>query len=149
MPSDSEALTSLAFASKQFWGYSVEQIDAWESDLRISPRSIEAEPTFVIEMRGRLLAVLQLKTVADPWEVECLWVHPDAVHQGLGTRLMHEAIAHARLRGQAQLAIDADPNAEGFYLRIGARRLGAKSAPIPGNPQRIRPQLMLLTLAPD
>ena len=45
--------------------------------------------------------------------------------------------------GVANLAIDADPNAEAFYLANGARRVGEDAAPIEGLPGRTRPQLLL------
>ena len=136
-------MTSLAFAAKAFWGYSRQQLDAWSNELRLSPESILQEPTYVAEDQGRVLGVVQLDTSSATWQVECLWVHPDVTRHGIGTRLMREAVACARARGQRELHIDADPNAEGFYLRVGARRVGALSAPIAGSPQRVRPQLVL------
>ena len=144
-PEESDALTSLAFAAKSFWGYSAQQLHAWSAELQISPGSIAVEPTFVAEVQGRILGVAQLGTSSTPWQIECLWVHPDGVGQGLGTRLVQEAMAHARAHEQFQLHIDADPHAEGFYLHLGARRVGVVSAPIAGEPQRVRPQLVLAT----
>ena len=142
---ESEALTSLAFAAKAFWGYTRQQLDAWSNELRVSPESILEQPTYVAEEGGRILGVVQLNTSSIPWQVECLWVHPDGTRQGIGARLMRKALAYAQAHGQRELHIDADPNAEAFYLHIGARRVGALSAPIAGKPQRVRPQLMLLT----
>ena len=144
-PSESDALTSLAFAAKAFWGYTRQQLDAWSNELSISPESILKELTYVAEHQGRILGVVQLNTSSIPWQVECVWVHPDSTRQGVGARLMCETLAYAQAHGQRELHIDADPNAEGFYLQIGARRVGARSAPIAGNPQRVRPQLMLAT----
>jgi hypothetical protein len=45
--------------------------------------------------------------------------------------------------GGNALAIDADPNAEAFYLAKGARRIGEIAAPIEGHPDRVRPQMLL------
>ena len=39
------------------------------------------------------------------------------------------------------LTIDADPNAELFYLAYGAIRTGTIAAPIEGVPDRVRSQL--------
>jgi hypothetical protein len=36
--------------------------------------------------------------------------------------------------------VDADPNAESFYLDCGADRCGGVSAPLPEQPDRVRPQ---------
>jgi hypothetical protein len=42
--------------------------------------------------------------------------------------------------------IDADPHAEAFYRACGALRIGGVAAPIDGQPQRVRPQLVLSTV---
>jgi hypothetical protein len=46
--------------------------------------------------------------------------------QGIGRSLFD----HAALRGQElgfrEIEIESDPNAEGFYLRMGARRIGSQ-----------------------
>lgn len=140
-PTESEELSRLAIASKASWGYSAEQLAIWSPELRISPESIANEPTFVAEEQGRLLGVAQLDTKVMPWALECLWVHPSATGRGVGGQLVRHTLDYARTRGSSELRVDADPHAEGFYLRLGARRVGAVAAPIAGEPSRVRPQL--------
>ena len=41
------------------------------------------------------------------------------------------------------IAIVADPHAERFYLRLGARRVGEVAGPMPGAPDRKLPLLEL------
>jgi hypothetical protein len=48
--------------------------------------------------------------------------------------------------GASGLLIDADPNAELFYIACGATRFGEIPAPITGQPDRVRPQLELQRL---
>jgi GNAT superfamily N-acetyltransferase len=142
-PTESEELSALAGAAKALWGYSERQLALWSSELRISRESIVSEPTFVAEEHGRSVGVAQLDTKTLPWAVECLWVHPSAVRRGVGTLLVHHLLAHARANDQSALRVDSDPNAEAFYLHLGARRVGEVAAPIEGQPTRTRPQLML------
>ena len=53
-------------------------------------------------------------------------------HVGL-IKLIERAMQTARQRGAKRLVIQADPNAEPFYLSVGARRIGTReSASIPG-----------------
>lgn len=144
-PSESEELSALAIAAKALWGYSAQQLALWVVELRISPESILNEPTFVAEEDGHLIGVAQLDTRASPLAVECLWVHPSAARQGVGTLLVRHLLAHAQAEGQSELHVDADPNAEAFYLHLGARRVGEIAAPIEGQPSRARPQLVLST----
>lgn len=62
---------------------------------------------------------------------------------GIGSALLGDAAARAAATGAHVLAIDADPNAESFYLANGARRVGEIAAPIEGHPDRVRPQMLL------
>jgi GNAT superfamily N-acetyltransferase len=142
-PTESEELSALAVAAKALWGYTEQQLALWSSELQLSPESIVREPTFVVEERSCLVGVAQLDTESLPWAVECLWVHPSAVRRGVGTLLVQHLLAHAQANGQSVLRIDSDPSAEVFYLRLGARRVGAVAAPIEGHPSRTRPQLLL------
>jgi len=144
-PGESAELSALACAAKAWWGYAPEQLARWAEELRITSESIATQPTFVVEDNGRLVGVVQLGRASPTWALECLWVHPSALHRGVGSRLLRHALACARHEGQAELLIDADPNAEAFYLRCGARRVGAIAAPIAGEPQRVRPQLIIGT----
>jgi ribosomal protein S18 acetylase RimI-like enzyme len=142
-PDESTQLTALAVSAKSRWGYSAEQIALWQDQLHISAESITSEPTFVAEESGHLAGVVQLKRAPVSWHIECLWVQPAAANRGIGSSLVRHAAAYAREHGQYELHIDADPHAESFYLKLGARRVGKVSAPIEGQPRRIRPQLLL------
>jgi ribosomal protein S18 acetylase RimI-like enzyme len=142
-PGESDALSSLAFASKAYWGYSAEQLEAWSDMLRVAPESVANEPTYVAESDGRIVGVVQLGTASTPWQIDCLWVHPERTRRGIGTRLIEQAAAYATAHGQSELLVGADPNAEAFYLRLGARRVGELAAAIAGDARRVRPQLVL------
>ncbi|MGH6612363.1 MAG: GNAT family N-acetyltransferase, partial [Burkholderiaceae bacterium] len=74
-----------------------------------------------------------------------LWVLPRYARQGFGRVMLDHARQLASMNGARSIAIDADPNAEPFYLACGARRQGEVAAPIDGQPHRIRPQLVLDT----
>ena len=145
LANESQALSELAVQAKSTWGYSAAQLASWASDLRISPESIVTEPTFVVEADGGLAGVLQLDTTTVPWAIEHLWVHPSAGRRGIGSQLVRHALRYARERGERELRIDSDPQAEQFYTRLGARKVGEVAAPIEGEPGRVRPQLVIST----
>ena len=65
--------------------------------------------------------------------------------RGVGRALLSHAARLAAEAGASALAIDADPNAEQFYLAFGAERVGSLAAQIEGAPGRERPQLLLTT----
>jgi len=145
LPNESQVLSELALRAKSLWGYSEAQLASWSSDLCISPESITSEPTFVIEAEDCVAGVVQLGTNSSPWTVEHLWVHPSLGRRGIGGQLLRHALRFAHEHGQSQLTIDADPQAENFYARLGALKVGEVAAPIDGQPTRVRPQLVVST----
>ncbi|WP_186338787.1 GNAT family N-acetyltransferase [Chromobacterium vaccinii] len=136
----------MAFKSKAHWAYTARQLEAWRDDLTTPADALASHPTFVAEMSGRVVGFVQLNPHAAPWRLESLWVLPECMGLGLGKALLAHALDIARAAGQTDIAIDADPNSLGFYLSRGARLLADVAAPIDGQPQRVRPQLLLATL---
>jgi GNAT superfamily N-acetyltransferase len=142
-PTESDALGRLAREAKAFWGYSATQLELWRDDLAVSSASVRRLPTFVATLDGAVAGVVQIGTEASPWELEHLWVGPRHMRRGVGRALLARAVEVAARAGQTMLAIDADPHAEAFYLAVGARRIGEIAAPIMGQGDRVRPQLLL------
>lgn len=138
-------LTEIAFTAKAHWGYSVDTLQSWQSSLTISAASIDADPTFVADLDGGLCGFYQLSVDADRWELEHFWIAPKFMRRGIGQKLLAHAREKVRSHGAAELFIDADPNAEGFYRACGAKTIGHVAAPIAEDPNRVRP-LLVLTL---
>ena len=66
-----------------------------------------------------------------------LWVLPNAMGRGIGRALFEHAVTQARMLGLTSFEIEADPNAEGFYLRMGAKRIGANVSEIEGEKREL------------
>ena len=144
LKSEAGLLSDLALRSKAYWGYPAEVLERWRTELTLSPRDISAHPTFVATIGEDVAGFYSLPSAA-PWTLNHFWVSPEYMHRGVGRSLLAHAVATARARGASKVAIDADPNAEGFYVRCGAFRTGEVSAPIPGQPARVRPLLAIHT----
>jgi GNAT superfamily N-acetyltransferase len=138
-----EVLSRIALEAKAHWGYCAEDLARWKADLTVSAISLAHQPTFVAE-RGRCIAgFFQLSFASDDPELEHFWVLPEFMGRGVGRALLGRAVQDAAERGHIKLVIDADPNAERFYTACGAVRTGEKPAPVVGQPNRVRPQLVL------
>ncbi len=129
---DSEALTALAHRAKASWGYPAELMDRWDAALSIPRDFIDAHDTFVAEADGAPLGVYALCGAGDELELEHFWVDPDAQRSGVGRSLFDHATGRARARGADSIRIASDPHAEGFYLRMGAVRVGDEETLVPG-----------------
>ena len=141
------ALTELALRSvRQGWGYS-EEFMAWEPEaITVAPEHVTLGITNVLcsfadphRVRcahtppplaalqgegGRVLGFYVLRGEPPEMELSRMMVEPDAIGTGCGRRLWDHAVATARARGVATITLDADPNAEPFYRRMGAETVG-------------------------
>ena len=83
----------------------------------------------LLGLRGSIRAVLGLRfaehhPAADELYVDGVAVSPAARGQGIGTRLVHEAVAIAREDGLPWLrlhVVDTNPRAQALYERLGFR----------------------------
>ena len=74
------------------------------------------------------------------WELDNLWVSPRSMRRGVGKALLAHALEVAFRAGATWVTVDSEPNAEPFYLSLGATRCGQIPAPIPRQPNRVRPR---------
>lgn len=65
-------------------------------------------------------------------EVRSLYVRPDLTRQGLGTRLLTHALAHARAAGQSRFTAWATPFSLPVFDRAGLRLVGTVREPFCG-----------------
>jgi len=141
--SDAAALSALAVAAKQHWAYSSEDMENWRTLLTVEQEDLDSKPAFVAELDDEAVGFYVLAPGDTTWELEHLWISPSFMRRGIGRALLDHAVHTARTGGASSIAIDADPNAEPFYLACGAAREGSVAAPIASNPARVRPQLSL------
>ena len=135
--SEAEALSALCARSKAHWGYDAEFMRLSAASLTVRPEMIASGRVVVAENDddGRVLGVAAVAPLEEEgsYDLDRLFVEPDALRRGVGQRLMLAAAEIARAEGAARLIILADPNAAAFYERMGAVRTGdAPSDSIPG-----------------
>lgn len=144
---EDDTLSRIALTGKAHWGYCAEDLSRWEADLIVSPDSLVQLTTFVAVLDELIAGFYQLSFVLEEADLEDLWVLPAHMGKGIGRTLLKHAVLEVTARGKGNLLIDADPNAEGFYVACGAVRTGKKAAPTVGQSQSTRPQPVLLANA--
>ena len=104
-------LRAIAAAAKGHWGYDPQLVAGWASSIEFPPEK------HVLEADGGWASVLLRGEVA--W-LDDLWVEPAAMGRGLGRALFERAAAYGRGHGCVRMEWEAEPNAVGFYERLGA-----------------------------
>jgi len=120
-----DALSRLALRSKGHWGYDDEFLGTCRAELTLRPEQCDSVHTVVAGRGDALLGFYRLAGEAPVAELADLFVDPTAIGRGVGATLLADAVDRARALGTSRLVIDADPHAAGFYLRMGARRVGS------------------------
>jgi GNAT superfamily N-acetyltransferase len=143
-PGDAETLTRIAFAAKRYWGYPERWIERWQESLTITPEFIRRNEVYVAMLDGEIVGFHALAGRGRRIELEHLWVTPEYIGTGIGRALFDHAVRRTAALGAEILGIEADPNAEGFYRRMGARRVGEISYAIDGQ-RRVLPLLVVDT----
>ncbi|MEW6030834.1 MAG: GNAT family N-acetyltransferase [Chloroflexota bacterium] len=131
-PEHAETLTRIAIAAKRHWNYPERWIQIWTPQLTISPDYISTNETWMAAVNEKPVAFYSLKREDDAWWLDNLWVLPDAMGQGLGAFLFRHARMRSRRAGAGILKIEADPNAAGFYEKMGARKVDERRTEVDG-----------------
>ncbi|MBL8155290.1 MAG: GNAT family N-acetyltransferase [Anaerolineae bacterium] len=139
-PDEAEALTGLFWRSKAHWGYDEAFMARVRETLRITPEIIEQQHVYVLETDGRIAGFYALHVLPDRLHLEDLFIEPDQIGMGYGRRLFDHAVEVGRRLGYDSFTLESDPNAEEFYLKLGAIRVGEHESAIPG---RFIPHLLV------
>jgi GNAT superfamily N-acetyltransferase len=140
-PDESELLSELACAAKAHWGYPPDLMALWADDLGVSPEFIEEHHVICAERDGEIIGFAAVCEEDAAFELEHLWIRPDHMREGIGRALVSRIVAHLRPIDASTIRIVSDPHAEGFYLALGARRVGEKESTT--RPGRFLPILVL------
>jgi len=136
-PDDAATLTEIAFAAKQYWGYPMSWTESWRDVLTVLPEFIAGHETYAAIDEGRAVGFYALGFKGERIDLLHLWVLPEAMGRGVGRALFSHALERATDLGFLELEIESDPNAEGFYQRLGAHRVGTSIKDLAGHKREL------------
>ena len=141
-PEEAPSLTAIAHRAKQHWGYPEHWIKHWEADLTISEDFIRSNQVYVAERDSQICGFYALCVNGTKAELEHMWVAPAYIGTGIGKELFLDAMDRSTAMNVRRIDITADPNAAGFYERMGAQRTGDVVSEIDGE-RRILPRMKI------
>jgi N-acetylglutamate synthase-like GNAT family acetyltransferase len=139
-PEEAELLTEIAHAAKRHWGYPENWIEHWKEDLTITPEFIADNEMYVAVIANEIVGCCAIAFSDSLAELEHMWIKPEHIGAGVGRALFLHAKERAKHLNVPALEISSDPNAEGFYKRMGATRIGEVRSEIEGQP-RVLPRM--------
>jgi GNAT superfamily N-acetyltransferase len=121
-PDEGERLRAIAAAAKGLWGYDEALVRTWAGSLDLSRGRLASAHAIVAETDGRAIGWAEvLAPEGGVCVLEHLWVEPARIRRGVGSRLFRHAADVARDLGATAMEWEAEPNALGFYARMGGR----------------------------
>jgi N-acetylglutamate synthase-like GNAT family acetyltransferase len=136
-PEEADALTQIALDAKRYWGYPEHWIKHWEADLTVSSDFIRNNQVYVAEKEGEIRGFYALCVSGMKAELEHLWVTPGSIGTGIGKELFLDAMDRAATLEVREIGISSDPNAAGFYERMGASQIGETEASMDGQVRKL------------
>ena len=136
-PEEAAALTQIALDAKRYWGYPEHWIQHWESDLAVSSDFIREHHVYVAEDDGEIRGFYALCVSDNKAELEHMWVTPNSIGTGVGKELFLDAMERAAALNVDAVELSADPNAAGFYSRMGATQIGETDSVIDGQVRKL------------
>jgi SAM-dependent methyltransferase/GNAT superfamily N-acetyltransferase len=141
-PTQAAELTHIALAAKRHWQYPEQWIEAWRPALTITPDYIAAHEVYMLLDGDKPVGFYALSADTGMRQLDHLWLEPAAIGRGYGRALLQHAGSRARESGVRLLEIESDPNARGFYEKLGAHVIGEHQTEIDGQ-RRVLPVLQL------
>ena len=142
LPEEAEVLTAIAIAAKSHWGYPERWMQIWKPELTYQPEYIEKSDIWVAVTDGAPIGLYTLRAKDGNAWLEDLWVIPAQMGNGIGRALLKHAIQSSKERGYQIMRFESDPNAVGFYIKMGAHQIGQRHSEVEGQP-RILPIMEL------
>ena len=123
---DAEILTEITKASKAFWGYSLEQMQLWDKILTIDEIYIDKNFVYKLAIENQIIGYYSYYFIDEKnIMLDNLFVLPEYIGKGFGNHLMKDFIIRIKSNETVEkIRLEADPNAENFYLKNGFKTIG-------------------------
>jgi GNAT superfamily N-acetyltransferase len=123
-PANAGELTDIAFAAKRDWDYPESWIQLWADELEVDADYVASNRVFTASDGKQILGWCAVTEENGELWLDYCWVLPAAAGRGIGRALVTRAYDVAAELQSPALKVIADPNAEGFYRKLGFRLVG-------------------------
>jgi GNAT superfamily N-acetyltransferase len=123
VPDEGERLREIAIAAKGYWGYDRDRVTDWAATGDLSPAALRQKDFYLAAVKGRVVGWAAAIGKGDVWWLDDLWIEPEWMGKDIGSRLFRHMAERGRRAGRVRMEWEAEPNALGFYEKMGGRYL--------------------------
>ncbi|WP_242220963.1 GNAT family N-acetyltransferase [Bacillus cereus group sp. BfR-BA-01380] len=120
---EANELSNLALSSKATWNYSEEFILACKEDLTITEQYMKNNYVYILEENQEIIGFFSFQR-KEVDSLDFLYLHPAYKGRGYGRILWESVVQKAVELNMKSFTIDSDPNAKGYYVKMGAKLIG-------------------------
>lgn len=124
---DVQILNSISIASKMHWNYPQEWLRQWLVDLTFTQAYIAHNFVYKLLVEEETVGVIAIEENNEVYEITHLWILPKYIGKGYGKKLLNTVTAFVVKPG-AEIFVESDPNAEGFYQSQGFTTFATKES---------------------
>ena len=122
---DAKDLTKLTIRSKSHWNYGKKQIEKWKEELTITEKYIFENQIYKLIVDNLLIGFYAYQPENETViKLNYLFIEPKYIGKGYGKILMMDFLQRIENSKFEKIILDADPNAEVFYRKLGFRVIG-------------------------
>jgi len=122
--SDLDNLNQLAYLSEAYWGENAEFLSRFKEAYTIDSRYLLEHHVMLMEENRSLLGFYAIKSVDNLWELDFFYVGVALIGHGYGKIMWDHLIQECIDLGILSFEFVTSPEAEAFYLKMGAARVG-------------------------
>lgn len=124
-PSELEQINAFIRKSKSYWGYTEAFLDAFMEKWRVKLKGAFLENELIfLEQDKQPVGLFAFKiNEQDLPELDLFFIDFNRIGQGIGKAMWQQVLNFAKKRGWEKFLLISDPNAEGFYIKMGAKTI--------------------------
>jgi L-amino acid N-acyltransferase YncA len=126
-----EVLNDIMKRSMAIWNYSDKEIEEASKKLAITTESIDKSICWIGELNGLIKGFFCIEPSKSEKTSEAkFYIEPGSIREGLGTMLWKQVISELKNKEIKYFKILVDRNAQGFYEKLGAVKVGEQPSEI-------------------
>lgn len=121
-------------SSKAYWGYDQEFMDAFMEKFGLSEQYLQDNIVYLMSQSSRDIGYFSFIFHEEhSLELDHFFISPEYIGKGFGRKMWEACCEVAQELHVEEFTLWADPEAEGFYSKVGCRKIGVKKSPFMPN----------------